>query len=680
MTRKFANSFLLIIVFCISVSAQQALTPEMLWKLGKVGGEMISPDGKNAIYGVTFYNMAENKGERNLYSIPVNGGEAKQLTSTTGAEAGVQITPSGKMGYLYKAQWWEANWDGTGAKQISNIEGGIDNVKFSSDGKYVLFTREVKVQKTWEDRYPDLQKAAAHEADDLMYRHWDTWTDGNFNHVFYASYFENAFTNPKDIMTGETFDCPQKPDGGAEDVTWDALGTGIIYVCKKKSGKEAAISTNTDLYYYNLSNGNTTNITNEGKGYDTQPANSPKGTYVAWLSMARDGYEADKNDLVVGNLLTGKRYNLTKEWDESVQSFRWSNDGSKIYFLAYSEATEQLFEIALQQDLEKTSGSNIRQLTKGNFDLNAFTGQVGDFMVVSKSDMNHSNELARVNLSTGEVLPLTTVNKAAYDGIKMSRVDKMWVKASDGKKILTWVIYPPDFDQNKKYPTLLYCQGGPQSTVSQFYSTRWNFQLMAANGYIVIAPNRRGLPGFGTKWNEQISQDWGGQAIRDYLSAIDSASTWSYVDKTRLGAVGASYGGYSVYMLEGVSNGRFKSMIAHCGLFDLVSWYGTTEELWFANWDVGGSYWQKPVPKSYNESNPINLVDKWNTPIMIVEGEKDYRVPYNQGLEAFQAAQLKGLKSRLLVFPEENHWILQPQNSLLWHREFFRWLDETLKN
>ncbi len=656
------------------------MTPELLWKLGRVGGEIISPDGKNLIYGVTYYDMEANKGERNLYSIPVAGGESKQITTTTGSEAGVQITPSGKMGYLHKNQWWESNWDGTDAKQISTIEGGIDNVKFSPDGKYVLYSQEVKVQTSWKERYPDLAKADAHVADDLMYRHWDAYEDGAYNHVFYASYFDNAFSDPKDIMKGEPFNSPQTPFGGPEDICWDALGTGIIYVCKKKSGKEAALSTNTDLYYYSITDQSTINITNEGKGFDTQQANNPKGTLIAWTSMARDGFEADKNDVVIGNLLTGKRYNVTRDWDGTVDAFRWSNDGSKIYFLAVKEGTEQLFDITLQQDLDKNSVSNIQQLTKGDFDLNALIGQSGEFIIASKSDMNHANELVRVNVISGEVEQLTTVNKSIYDALKLSRVDKMWATASDGKKLFSWIIYPPDFDENKKYPTLLYCQGGPQSAVSQFYSPRWNFQLMAANGYIVVAPNRRGMPGFGVKWNESISQDWGGQPIRDYLTAIDSASKWPYVDKSRIGAVGASYGGYSVYMLEGLGEGRFKSMISHCGLFDLTSWYATTEELWFANWDVGGPFWQKPQPKSYVESNPISHVDKWNTPIMIIEGEKDYRVPYTQGMEAYQVAQLKGIKSRFLIFPEENHWVLQPQNSLLWHREFYRWLDETLKN
>lgn len=660
--------------------SQQVMSPDLLWKLGRVAGEMVSPDGKNVIYAVTNYDMAANKGERNLFSIPLTGGDAKQITTTTGSEYNVQVTPSGKMGYLYNGQWWEAEWDGTGAKQVTNIDGGIDNVKFSADGKYVLFSQEVKVTQTVSERYPDLQKANAHGADDLFYRHWDGWEDGVYNHVFYGAYTATGISNPKDIMQGEAFDCPQTPFGGAEDFIFDATGTGIYYVCKKKSGKEAAVSTNTDIYYYSITNGNTSNITADGKGYDTQPQLAPKGNLLAYTSMERDGFEADKNRLIVKNLSSGKQYDLTREWDETVETFRWSMDGTKIFFLAVKEATEQVFEITLPKDLEKNTVNNIRQVTKGDFDLNALTGQSGDWLIAAKSDMNHAAELVRVNLKSGDVLPLTTVNKPAYDAITLSRIDKVWMKTTDGQRMLTWVIYPPGFDPTKKYPTLLYCQGGPQSAVSQFYSFRWNFQLMAANGYIVVAPNRRGLPGFGTKWNEDISQDWGGQAIRDYLTAIDSAATWSFVDKTRLGAVGASYGGYSVYMLEGLGEDRFKSMIAHCGVFDLNSWYASTEELWFANWDLGGSFWQKPRPKSYALSNPISLIDRWKTPIMIIEGEKDYRIPYTQGLEAYQVAQLKGIKSRLLVFPDEGHWVLKPQNSLLWHREFFRWLDETLKN
>jgi len=657
--------------------SQNVMTPDLLWKLGRVSPEIVSPDG-NLIYSVRYYDMNANKGESNLYSIPVEGGPEKQLTKTEGTESNVVVAPDGKMGYLYKGKYWEANWDGSGAKLFIKSDSDITNLKFSPDGKSVMYTKDVKVSTLWQDRYPDLQKADAHEADNLMYRHWDSWEDGNFSHVFVASYYNGTLTDVKDIMEDEPFDCPQQPDGGPEDIVWTANGDGVIYVCKKLSGKQYAVSTNTDLYYYNLASGKTQNLTADSKGYDTQPMVSPKGLNIAWLSMAHDGYEADKNDIIIGDLYSGKAWNITKDWDETVESFRWSNDGQKIYFIATKNGGMQLFEIQLQSDLSQNTAKDIHQITEGVFDINAMVAQVGNEMVAVKEDMNHAAEVVRIDLSSHVINPVTTVNAVAYSNIHMSRIDEVWVTTTDKKQILTWVIYPPDFDANKKYPALLYCQGGPQGPLSQFYSFRWNFQLMAANGYIVIAPCRRGVTGFGMDWEEEISTDWGGQAIRDYLSAFDSISQWKFIDKNRCGVVGASYGGYSAYMLEGVNNGRFKTFIAHCGTFDLKSWYASTEEMWFANWDLGGAWWNKPLPKSYTESDPINFIDKWTAPMMVIEGENDFRIPYTQGLEAFQVLQLKGIKSRLLVFSDEGHWVLKPQDGLLWQREFFRWLNETL--
>ncbi|MEO5673342.1 MAG: S9 family peptidase, partial [Chitinophagales bacterium] len=561
-------------------------------------------------------------------------------------------------------------------------DGDIDNLKFSSDGKYILYTSDVKVSTTWQDRNPDLSKANAHEANALMYRHWNTWEDGSFSHIFYASYYNGLITDPKDIMRGEAYDCPQQPMGGAEDVIWNGAGDGIIYVCKKLSGKDYAISTNTDLYYYSIATGKTQTLTADLKGYDTEPMMSPKGINMAWLSQSRDGYEADKNNIYIGDLYAGKLWNITKDLDETVQSFRWSNDATKIYFLAVKDGTEQLFEIPIPVDFSQIKTTDIRQITKGVFDINGLVDEVNEagtnWMIATKADMNHAAEIVRINLNTKEIQQVTQVNTILNGETKQSRIDRVWITTTDGKQMLTWVIYPPDFDQSKKYPALLYCQGGPQGALSQFFSFRWNFQLMAANGYIVIAPCRRGVSGFGQEWEEQISTDWGGQAIKDYLSAFDSILKWNVIDKNRCGAVGASYGGYSVYMLAGINNGRFKSFISHCGVFNLKSMYNSTEEIWFTNWDLGGAWWNKPQPKSYLESDPMNSIDKWNTPMMIIEGERDYRIPYTQGLEAFQVLQLKGIKSRLLTFPDEGHWILQPQNSVLWQREFFRWLKETL--
>lgn len=658
-------------------TAQQKMTPEQLWQLGRVSGETITTDGKTVIYGVSNYNIAENKSEKNLYAIPLAGGPAKQLTSSPGGEGDVTALGGQKIGYSLKGQWWEMNADGSGATQLANVE-GLQNISFSPDSKHILFSKEVKLKKvSGSDHYPDLPKSNVQIYDNLNYRHWDTWEDGNFQHVFFATYENGKTGTPVDIMEGELYDCPQMPFGGAEDMIWAPDGKSIIYVTKKKAGKEYAISTNTDIYEYHLDTRVTKNLSEGLAGYDVAPSFSPDGKYLAWLSMGKDGFEADKNDIIVLNRATGTRTNLTKDWDGTVASISWSKDNKQLFFLAVIKGTEQLLEIALQKDIAATTAKHIRQVTEGDFDINGIIGQSGNTLVVSRTDMNHAAELFTVSLPKGTLQPLTTVNKAVYDKTAMCKIEKRWIKTTDGKEMLSWVIFPPDFDPAKKYPTLLYCQGGPQSALSQFYSYRWNFQLMASQGYIVVAPNRRGMPGHGVEWNAAISKDWGGQPIRDYLSAIDAISQEPYVDKSRLGAVGASYGGYSVYMLAGTHNNRFKSFIAHDGLFDLKSWYGTTEELWFANWDIG-AYWDAANAKIYQEYNPSEYANKWNTPILIIQGGNDFRVGIEQGLQAFQLAQLKGIKSKLLYFPEENHWVLKAQNALVWQREFFQWLKETL--
>ncbi len=663
-----------------STFAQKSLTPEMLWELGRVSGEKITPDNKSVIFGVSNYDLTTNKSERNLYKIPLIGGKATQITKAIGSESVVGINKTnGKIAYTYQGQYWEMNSDGTGAKQITNYEGGLENALISPNGKHILFTKEIlMVKNVASDKYSDLPKSNAYIYTDLDARHWDSWEDGKFSHVFVADYSNGKISNELDIMKDEPYDAPQKPFGGLEDVIWSPDSKSVLYISKKKYGKEYAQSTNTDIYRYELANKHTFNLTDGMLGYDTQPAFNKDGSKLAWTSMAEDGYESDKNDIMVFDYQTNECHNLTKDWDETVDSYVWSEDNTKIYFLAASRGTKQLFEIYLNKDLNKKTVKNVRMVTKGRWDINGIVGQAGNTMVISRTDMNHSAELFKVDLKSGNLTALTNVNKPFYDGLAMSEIEERIVKTSDGKDMLAWVIYPPGFDPTKKYPTLLYCQGGPQSALSQFYSVRWNFQLMAAQGYIVIAPNRRGMPGYGVEWNKAISGDWGGQPVRDYLSAIDDIAKEPYVDKDRLGCVGASYGGYSVFMLAGMHQNRFKTFIAHDGLFDLRSWYGTTEELFFANKDIGGSYWNKDAPKSYKNFDPANFVENWNTPIMIIQGGKDYRVPIEQGLEAFQAAQLKGIKSKLLYLPEENHWVLSGQNGIVWQREFFSWLKETL--
>ncbi len=682
--RSLSFALLFFVVATFNSFAQQGLqklTPETLWRMGRLAGGTLTPDGKTVIYTVTTYNMNQNVSEPNIFSVPVSGGQPQQITNEPGSKAILKVDAAGRITYWYGGRIWQMNADGSNLAMLStNKQDDFDNVRISPDGTKIMYTRDVEVQKiAGKDRYADLAKANAYVFTDLNYRHWDTWNLGKFSHIFLADYNNGQISNEKDIMHGEAFDVPQKPSGGLEDLIFSPDSKRVIYVCKKKAGKDYAQSTNTDLYQYTIATDETRDVTQGMNGYDTQPAISNDGTQMAWLSMKEDGYEADKNDIIIRDAKGGPRVNLTAQWDETIEAFVFSKDDSKIYFLAVMNGTEQLFSADLK--VAKGTPQAIKQITNGKWDVNSIIGQSGNSLIVTRTDMNHAAEVYSVDLTTGNMQKLSDINDKINNRTMASRVDERTIKTTDGKDMLAWVIYPPDFDRNKKYPTLLYCQGGPQSPLSQFYSFRWNFQLMAANGYIVIAPNRRGMPGHGVEWNKEISGDWGGQAIQDYLSAIDDIAKEPYVDKERLGCVGASYGGYSVYMLAGVHNGRFKTFVAHDGLFDLKSWYGTTEEIWFANKDIGGNYWDKTnlkAQKSYAKFNPSNFVDKWNTPIMVIQGGKDYRVPVEQGLQAFQAAQLRGIKSKLIYLPDENHWVLKPQNALVWQREFFDWLKETL--
>jgi dipeptidyl aminopeptidase/acylaminoacyl peptidase len=665
--------FLLLALIPFAAFAKEPLSPEKMWELKRVSPEGISKDGKHVFFASKQVDWKNEKSATTHYVVNVNGEQRRQVTAD-GSKTVVQRTA--KAWYaLNNNNLYRSTDEGVHWESMFNGLNDADNVWVSPDEKYIAFSKEVMVKPVnGSDLYSDLPKTTAQVYTSLNYRHWDTWEDGKYSHIFVVP---AAGGEMRDVMPGQAYDAPGKPFGGAEDLAWAPDSKGLIYVCKKKYGKDYATSTNTDLYYYDLRTRQSTNWTEGMMGYDNQPAFSSNGRYLAWLSMERDGFEADKVDIVVMDLQSKahSRHKITKDWDESAGGFIWAASSNKLYFTAAMHGTEQLFEVNVPTD---KIVAHVRQITNGQFDVNGIVGQCGKELVVTRCDMNHATELFAVTLSTGKMHEVTHENEVAYQEIKMSNVTMRTVTTTDGQDMGVWVIYPPDFDPAKKYPTLLYCQGGPQSALSQFYSFRWNFQLMAAQGYIVVAPNRRGMPGWGVKWNADISKDWGGQPMRDYLAAIDNMCQEPYVDKNRLGCIGASYGGYSVYMLAGMHNGRFKSFIAHDGLFDLKSWYGTTEELWFANWDIEGAYWVNPQPKSYELFNPSNFVAKWTAPIMIVQGGTDYRVPIEQGLEAYQAAQLRGLKSKLLYFPNENHWVLHAQNGLAWQREFFAWLKETL--
>lgn len=658
--------------------ASDVMTPEVLWSFGRIGGVEVSPDGKSVLYGVTYFNIKEDRSYRDLYVVPAKGGTPMQLTNTTENEFAAVWRPDGKkIGYLSSksgsVQLWEMNPDGTESKQVSDIDGGLTGFKYAPTMDKVVYVQEVKLDETVNDLHTDLPKANARIENDIMYRHWDNWHDFKYNHLFIGKYSLGKLSAGEDIMKGEKYDAPMTPFGGTEQINWSPDGKTLAYSCKKKAGKEYALSTNSEIFLYNTTTKKTENFTKGNMGYDWNPTFSPNGKYLAWESMEREGYEADQLRLFVADLEKGTRTNYSKQWEQNVGHLSWAKDSKSIWFISDYHATDEIYNITL-------ADGKIKKITEGVHNYQTVT-EAGDLLVAQKVSMSQPAEIYSVNPSTGEAKPLTNTNKPLMDQLTFGKVEKRWVKTTDNKDMLVWVIYPPHFDPKKKYPTLLYCQGGPQGTVSQFWSYRWNFQMMAANDYIIVAPNRRGLPGFGMEWLEQISKDYGGQNIKDYLSAIDAVAKEPYVDEDKLGAIGASYGGFSVFYLAGNHDKRFKAFISHCGIFNFEQMYTTTEEMWFVNWDYGGAYWDKKnkaAQRSYKFS-PHRFVDKWDTPLMVIHGGKDYRIPYAQGMGAYNAAILKGVPARFLYFPEENHWVLKAQNGILWQREFFAWLDKWLK-
>ena len=657
------------------LTAEGVLTPELLWRMGRVSDIQLSPDGKTILYGITYYYLETNKGNRDLYTISSEGGEPKRLTDTDVSEFNAIWRPDGeKIGYLSSesgsVQIWEMNPDGTGKKEISNIEGGVNGFSYSPDLDRIIFTKDVKLDKTANEIYSDLPKANAMIIEDMMYRHWNHWHDYAYSHVFYAPYDDGKIGEAVDIMEGEPYDTPMNPWGGMEQINWSSDGKKIAYVCKKLKGKEYTLSTNSEIYIYDIETGITENISYGMPGYDHDPVFSPNGEMIVWKSMETPGFEADKERIIVYDFETKTATDLSEGFDQSSSSFQWSPDGKSIYFISGHNATYHVYSINVES-------KEISQITKGESTFVAYALNEDELIAV-KHTFTLPHEIFRIKISGGEEQQLTYTNKAILDKIKLAEVEERWIQTTDNKDMLTWVLYPPHFDPEKKYPAILYCQGGPQSAITPNFHYRWNLALMASQGYIIVAPNRRGLPTFGQEWNDQISGDYGGQNMKDYLAAIDALAAEPYVDEDHLGAVGASYGGFSVFWLAGHHNKRFKAFISHCGMFNLESQYASTEEYFFVNKDLEGPFWQEPKPKSYSFS-PHNFVGKWDTPIMIISGGYDFRIPYAESMQAFNSACLQDIPSKFLFFPDESHFVLKPQNAILWQREFFGWLDQWLK-
>ncbi len=645
-------------------------TPEVMWKMGRVGGQKISPDGTLAAFTITYYNMEENKGKTDLYLMPAEGGQVVRLMEKASSPQWV----GDRLYYMADGQVWSILPDGSDKAQVTDVE-GLESYGIAPEGNIMFYTKKVHVVNIkGSDVYAQADKSKARIYDDLMVRHWDYWDEGDYSHIFIAPLGEGVVKGGKDIMEGEPWDAPLAPYFDSEEIAWNNAGTALAYTCKHLTGAAYAVSTDSDIFIYDVATATTRNICKEWgemPGYDKYPVWSPNDKMIAFRSMRRAGNESDKERLFVWNSEDGSMKDQTASFDYNATNVVWEGNNT-LYFIAPITATHQVCRVAL-------NSNKVEVLTSGDHDINSFS-KVGEKFLVHMNTIMKAPELYTLG-EDWRLNQVTFINQQIYDNIPMGECTKRWVKTTDGKQMLVWVILPPNFDENKKYPTLLYCQGGPQSVVSQFWSYRWNFQLMASEGYVVVAPNRRGLPSFGQEWLDQISGDYSGQNIRDYLAAIDNVSAEPWSDENRLGAVGASYGGYSVYYLAGHHEGRFKALISHCGIFNFESMYGHTEEMWFVNNDYGGAYWDtknRTAQRSYRNS-PHKAVANWDTPILIFTGEQDFRIPFTQSLEAFTAAKLQGVPARLVAFENEAHQVFQPQNSLVWNREFFGWLNKYLK-
>ena len=688
------------------LTTNDRMTPEALWAMGRIGGAAASPDGKTVAYQVGYYSVKQNKSHQMLYTQTADGKQQTVLTTSAKSETDPAWIEGGKrIAFLTDGQLWSMAPDGTDRRQLTKSDIDIEGFKFSPDGKKVILIKSLPYHESIKKNPEDLPLATGRLVTDLNYRHWDHYVE-SIPHPFVANVTEQGVDEGVDMLKDEPYECPMAPFGGVEQLNWSPDSKFVAYTCRKKTGVNYAVSTDSDIYLYDIATGNTRNLCKPANykpvdfdptktmktqainhqkedmnmGYDVNPKFSPDGRYIAWQSMARDGYESDRNRLCVYTLADGTKNYVTETFDSNVDDFCWANDSRTLYFIGVWHACENLYQTNLRGE--------VKQLTNDWADF----GSVqllnnGNKLLASRHSFQQGDELYVVtpgkDAKKTKVQQLTFENKLFYDKLAFGKVQERWVKTTDGKEMQYWVILPPHFDENKKYPTLLFCEGGPQSPVSQFWSYRWNMQIMAANDYVVIAPNRRGLPGFGSEWNEQVSGHWTGQCMDDYLTAIDdAANNLPFVDKDKLGCVGASFGGFSVYYLAGHHNKRFKAFIAHDGAFNLESMYTDTEEAWFSNWEYEDAYWNRDQTnnaKRTYENSPHRFVDKWDTPILCIHGEKDYRINANQGFGAFNAARMRGIPAELLIFPDENHWVLKPQNGVLWQRTFFGWLDRWLK-
>ena len=685
------------------------MTPEAMWAMGRIGATEASPNGDKVVYQVGYYSVKQNKSHQVICIMDADGANNKQLTTSSKSETDPTWLDAETIAFISGGEIWTMKADGSNRRQVSKTDGNVEGFKFSPDRSKVIILKSLPFHEIIKKNPDDLPKATGRRVTDLMYRHWDHYVE-SIQHPFVFSVGDGFAIagNGTDILEGEPYECPMEPFGGIEQLAWSNDSKQIAYTCRKKTGLEYSISTDSDIFLYNIDTKTTRNLCKPANyvapkvdptrtlaiqsvndkenlknnvGYDQNPQFSPDGKYIAWLSMERDGYEADLNRLCICDLQTGEKRYI--DWQSDVDAFCWAPQKDKLaqlYFLSVWHGCCNMYYV--------DSKKEVKQLTEDWADWTSLQlANDGKRILATRQSLSAPTDIYMVtpgkSIEKTKIEQLSFENKHILDQLTFGKMQQRWVTTSDGKQMLVWVMLPANYEEGKKYPTLLFCEGGPQSPVSQFWSYRWNFQIMAANGYVVIAPNRHGLPGFGQEWKEEISGDWTGQCMQDYLAAIDDAAdNLPFVDKNRLGAVGASFGGFSVYYLAGIHEKRFKAFIAHDGAFNLAAMYTETEENWFSNWEYDEAYWHRPqmprAKKTYHDS-PHKMVEKWDTPILCIHGEKDYRINATQGMSAFNAARMKGIPAELLIFPDENHWVLKPQNGILWQRTFFDFLDKWLK-
>lgn len=665
---------LFLVCFMNTANAKENITVEALYSIHRISNFSISPSGEWIAYQTTTPSIEDNTMKHKLFLVSKSGDETLEIkTDDDPIDSPVWSADGKKLAYIQNkagTYYIYSVYVPNGAPtKVATFNDPISNLQFSPNGEHFSFTKSVRVKKTFAAKYPDCAKANIRIYTEIPVRHWDHWLDGTYSHIFVMP-INGPASFAKDIMPNEPYDSPLVPFGGPNEISWSPDSKEILYTCKKYTGVDFARNTNSDIYIYKLEGGETTNLTEGFLGYDKNPAYSPDGKYIAFTSQLRAGFESDRIRLMVYNKAKKEFTELTQGFDQWIDEYIWTPDSKSIFATATCQGTMQIFKANI-------ADKKFVQFSKGDYDYSGLSiDKAGKTLVFGVTSMAKPLDICSISTSGGDVRQITNINKDIMRKYAFCTFEERWIDTRDGKKVHCWVVFPPNFDKNKKYPLITYCQGGPQQMISQAFGYRWNMSLLTSRDYVLVAPNRRGCPGFGQDWIDAITGDWGGKPMQDILDATDAMRKESYIDSNKCVAIGASAGGFTTFWLAGNHNKRFKAFMSHCGVFDFTSMYGATEELFFPDWEYGGPYWEAKNKDFYLKNSPHNFADNWDTPIIISTGEYDFRVPYTQSLEAFTVAQVKKIPSELIVYPDETHFIAKSQEYIIWFNEVFDFFDK----